>query len=70
MTLAKPVLKVGDRIVIIMIDSKYRGKIGTVLQMSAEAGFTTYTVELDLGTAQMYYQRLDLKHATLNLVGF
>ena len=70
MTLTKPVLKVGDRIVITMIGSKYRGKIGTVLQMSAEAGFTTYTVELDLGTAQMYYQRLDLKHATLNLVGF
>ena len=70
MTLAQPVLKVGDRIVITMIGSKYRGKTGTVLQMSAEAGFTTYTVELDLGTAQMYYQRLDLKHATLNLVGF
>ena len=70
MTLTKPVLKVGDRIVITMIGSKYRGKLGTVLQMSAEAGFTTYTVELDLGTAQMYYQRLDLKHATLNLVGF
>ena len=70
MTLTKPVLKVGDRIVITMIGSKYRGKLGTVLQMSAEAGFTTYTVELDLGTAQMYYQRLDLKHATLNRVGF
>ena len=70
MTLTKPVLKVGDRIVITMIGSKYRGKLGTVLQMSAEAGFTTYTVELDLETVQMYYQRLDLKHATLNLVGF
>ena len=69
MTLAKPVFKVGDRIVITMIGSKYRGQIGTVLRMSTEAGLTTYIVELDLGTDQMDYQRLDLKHATLNQVG-
>lgn len=55
-------LKIGDRVVITMAGSKYRGFPGTVLWISTtKAGFVSYTVQIDGLSKPLDYQRLDLK---------
>lgn len=57
-------LKIGDRVVITMANSKYWGQTGTVLWVSTEAGLTSYTVQLDGSKALLDYQLLDLSLQT------
>jgi hypothetical protein len=64
MTSARP-LKIGNRVVIKMVGSKYRGLPGTVVWISTtKAGLTSYTVQLDGSTKQLDYQWLDLRLLT------
>jgi hypothetical protein len=47
-----------------MVNSKYWKQTGTVLWVSTEAGFTTYTVQIDGSKALLDYQLLDLRLRT------
>jgi len=58
MTPARP-LKIGERVVITMLTQVLK-QTGTVLWVSTEAGFTTYTVQLDGSKELLDYQLLDL----------
>ena len=56
----KILFKVGDRVVIVMPGSKYKGQAGTVRRVVTKQGLTSYTVQPDSSKARIDYQFRDL----------